>query len=181
MGQRNPPRILLCIPNHGFRLENYTPFSTEHLGVAYLAAELHSKDYSTEILDAYLLNLCPARLSELLCERLADRDTACFTTTLETCTYVNTVCQMMRGGGFKGNVVVGGWGVALAPHSAYIYFKAADVLWCGWSASEFVTALPRIPSGGDSRRRLMLGTSKAPSPEPPRDSWRRPYHYVQEL
>ncbi|MBC2714948.1 MAG: radical SAM protein [Desulfobacteraceae bacterium] len=181
MKQLSDARVFLCIPNHSFRLENHAPFSTEHLGVAYLAAELISMRYSIEIFDAYLLNLSPAVLSDRLFESLDGRDIVCFSTTIETCEYVNRVCQILRARGFEGGVVIGGWGVALSCQSASIYFKSADVLWCGWSATEFVNAIPQIASCAGNQGRLILGNPNASSPVPPRNSWHKPYHYVHAL
>ena len=174
-------RVVLCVPNHSFRVESHAPFSTEHLGVAYLAAELASKGHSVEVIDAYLLDLSPVALAEVLCSGLADDDLVCFTTTFETCRYVESVCRAIRSKGFEGAVVVGGWGIAVSPRCAASYFSSASVLWCGWDASEFAAALGGITSSTSSHGPLVFGLPPQAHPRPPRVSWSRPYHYVHAL
>lgn len=176
MNEARKTRVFLCVPNHGLKLEQHEQFSAEHLGVAYLAAELCDTGFAVEVHDAYLLNMTSHVLTNTLATRATHSDIVCFTTTLETAPYVKDVSVALRASGFGGAIVVGGWGVALAPHSAAAYFQAVDVLWCGWSSEAFASSVARLASLAGRRERVVLGA--ASSLTPPRTSWQRPQHYA---
>ncbi|MDY7229491.1 B12-binding domain-containing radical SAM protein [Hyalangium rubrum] len=170
------------------RLEDKFPFPLENLSVGYLAAGLEARGIAAHIVDGYAERLDPEATARRVLSELAEGDVLGITVLQSTALAARHLCQEVRGAGFTGPIVLGGWAATMAAPELMRYVPQADLLVKGEADDSFAELVMRLREGrtlegvpglswreGEALRSSETAPRNADFTEP-----RLPRHYAYE-
>lgn len=144
-------KVVLVVPGElvpaVLRLEDKFPFPLENLSVGYLAAGLEARGITAHIVDGYAERLNPEGTARRVLAELSDGDVLGITVLQSTAIAALHLCQAVRGAGFTGPIVLGGWAATMAAPELMRYLPQADLLVQGEAEESFAELVVRLREG----------------------------------